>query len=164
MINRELVDFIKAEKSKGKSEEEIKALLIANGWNEGDFKERFNTDNINIITEEGKDEITLQIGGQIVFFIGLLLYLILIFFLWNARGDNDLGGLGGLVIALALVVYWIPVLAFLVIFLIIFVLSIIYGIKLIKRGYKLWGYLNLIFPSLFVFLIIFLILLKTIAS
>jgi len=41
MITKELVDFIKAEKTKGRNEEEIKTLLLQNGWNEGDIKEGF---------------------------------------------------------------------------------------------------------------------------
>ena len=151
MITKELVDFIKAEQTKGKSEEEIKTLLIQNGWNEGDIKEGFEPMNENIVSQEEEDEMLLSIG-QIVFFMGLILSSVLVFFFWYAGGGNKLGGLGFILI---LVAYWIPTLIFLVMFLITFILSLIYGIKLLKRGYELWGILNLLFPVLILMYIMF---------
>jgi hypothetical protein len=62
MITKELVAFIKAEKTKGKNAEEIKTLLIQNGWNEGDIKEGFEPMNENVVSQEEENEMLLSIG------------------------------------------------------------------------------------------------------
>lgn len=43
MITKELVDFIKREKSAGHSSEQIKSVLVQNGWLSSDVEEGFRT-------------------------------------------------------------------------------------------------------------------------
>lgn len=49
MITKELIDFIKLSKAEGKNDEEIKSVLLKNGWLNLDVEEGFRAINLNSI-------------------------------------------------------------------------------------------------------------------
>jgi len=101
-----------------------------------------------MITKEEKDERLLK-RGKIIFFIGLFLilfYLILLGVLSIVSNGDALRGF----------VYFLFVTLILVIpIVIILILQIIFGIRLLRIGYKSWGFLNLMFPALLLLYIMF---------
>ncbi|MFA7285832.1 MAG: hypothetical protein WC011_03225 [Candidatus Paceibacterota bacterium] len=93
MITKELVDFIKAEKTKGKNEEEIKTLLMQNSWNEGDIKEGFKAFK-SILPFTAFKKSRLSIYFAILY---IIVFLLIIFFENQIFLNNFLDGVISLV-------------------------------------------------------------------
>lgn len=146
MITKELVDFIKAEQTKGKSEEEIKTLLIQNGWNEGDIKEGFEP---RVITKEEKDKRLLK-RGKIIFFAGLVVFMFPIIFKisMGRLGPNESNIDGFIYFATPFILFGIPML-------LASILQFIYGIKLLKIKEDEWAFFNLFSLFCYYFFLIF---------
>ena len=146
MITKKLIDFIKTEKIKGKNEEEIKSLLISNGWNEVDIKEGFDP---GAITKEEKDKRLLK-RGKIIFFAGLLVFIFPIFFkifMHNfVSEESNFDRLSNF--SNIFILFGIPMF-------VVSILQLVYGIKLLKIKEDEWAFMNLFSLFFYYFFLLF---------
>lgn len=93
-----------------------------------------------MITKEEKDERLLS-GGKIVFFIGVFL----LFFYWiMPKVLSVIVTYTDITFIQEIILGYVILIIFAIVILIISILQVIYGVKLLKRGHKLWGFLNLL--------------------
>jgi len=93
-----------------------------------------------MIIKEEKDERLLN-GGKIVFFIGVFL----LFLYWiMPKVVSVIVTYTDITFIQEIILGYVILIIFAILILIISILQIIYGVKLLKRGHKLWGFSNLL--------------------